>query len=65
MDLVIFYLMVRLVFILTIQQKLLLIRTESNKLIYVRNFDYIEKKAGEKVDTINNYTLSGYPQESR
>ena len=27
------------------------------------NFEYIEKKPGEKIDTISTYSLTDYPQE--
>ena len=38
---------------------------DSTKIILDRNnetFEYIEKKAGEKIDTISRYTLNEYPQ---
>ena len=39
---------------------------DSTKIILDKNnenFEYIEKKPGEKIDTISRYTLSEYPQE--
>lgn len=39
---------------------------DSTKIILDREnetFEYIEKKTGEKVDTISRYTLNEYPQE--
>lgn len=39
---------------------------DSTKIILDKNnevFEYIEKKLGEKIDTISRYTLAEYPQE--
>lgn len=38
---------------------------DSTKIILDKNnefFEYIEKKQGEKIDTVSRYTISEYPQ---
>ena len=41
----------------------MLIRAESNFDIYFRGFEYIEKKPGDKIDTVKNHKINEYPQE--
>lgn len=46
-----------------IRLKLSLKRTESILFNYFRSFEYIEKKQGDKIDTVSNYKMGDYPSE--
>ena len=64
MVLVIYFQMVPLEFTSMTQQKLLQIKAESNIfLLNLRNFEYIEKKPGDKADSLRAYKMADYPQE--
>ena len=63
MDLDIYCQMDQLEFISMTQQKSSSIKMESKNLYLFRNFEYIEKKPGERIDTICSYQMSDYPQE--